>query len=560
MSDHLNQTLTRRRVLQGTAAIAVGSLLPKAAFASGLDPQPQPSGANAGTEYPSTIVVAFSGTAILGAIPPQFVGISTDKINAVTYNLFSSADSNYVGLFNNLSGPTGSVFRIGGDTQDALTYGTDFNYTAIQRLAGFLTATTNWQCIYGINLRGNGLSVPPQGSPSNGYTTTALAISEVSELQSAFGVSTPTPLPHSITFGNEPDNYSMIAPSQYPASTWNVTAYETLWNTYYQAILNSNIRIKPAITGGDATTGAWSQAFGDWTQTQSPPVPLTLLSNHFYIQSAFSNPAPQVSDLALWSSPYQNPDQSTPSHHFSVNDFLYQDFNLVADLKSVTTTYGIPWRMTETNSYWAGGAPKVSDAFVSALWVIDYLFAVAQAGGSGTNFHTGGTAAYSPIFDNIGQAGITQYSPTVVNPLYYGMKFFNMALDLTTTNYSMAPTTNGFNVGYTGLNGSIATIYCVKQNATTATLVMTNKSQDYFKVQTTVPWVCNNATIVVMTVSDPVNTGLSTLNHTSNGANASEYERNTLIGGLSINLDGTFVGNGTPTAYQLTFTRWQTPR
>ncbi len=58
------------------------------------------------------------------------------------------------------------------------------------------------------------------------------------------------------------------------------------------------------------------------------------------------------------------------------------------------------YRMSECNSYSGGGALGVSDAYGTALWVIDFLFANAQYGSTGVNLHTGGNGpGYTPIAD-----------------------------------------------------------------------------------------------------------------------------------------------------------------
>ena len=62
----------------------------------------------------------------------------------------------------------------------------------------------------------------------------------------------------------------------------------------------------------------------------------------------------------------------------------------------------------------------MSDTIGSALWGIEFMFQVAEAGGQGVNFHTGDAKAYTPI--GPGPNG------HVARPLYYAMLMFNEAV------------------------------------------------------------------------------------------------------------------------------------
>jgi hypothetical protein len=77
------------------------------------------------------------------------------------------------------------------------------------------------------------------------------------------------------------------------------------------------------------------------------------------------------------------------------------------------------YRLTEANSFYDGGAPRVSDTYGAALWAIEFLFRTALCQASGINFHGGGVAAYTPLADG---------GPRVsaIRPEYYGMLLFSM--------------------------------------------------------------------------------------------------------------------------------------
>jgi hypothetical protein len=102
--------------------------------------------------------------------------------------------------------------------------------------------------------------------------------------------------------------------------------------------------------------------------------------------------------------------------------------SLLRDLRDATAGTTIPYRLSETNSLWAGGLHGASDSFASALWGVDYLCWWAAHGSDGVNFHTG---------DKVGggkTAGYARYGAFLaadkgydVHPLGYGMKLFNFA-------------------------------------------------------------------------------------------------------------------------------------
>ncbi len=117
---------------------------------------------------------------------------------------------------------------------------------------------------------------------------------------------------------------------------------------------------------------------------------------------------------------------------------------------------GMTFRVNEMNSVDGGGQPGTSDSFAAALWAIDIMFEFANAGVDGVNWHgsNGGlrvvtpgqtctvqgvtyqapctpTPIYAPFSFNIqhtnGGYPLT-YALDSVNPLYYGLYFFHLAV------------------------------------------------------------------------------------------------------------------------------------
>jgi hypothetical protein len=79
-------------------------------------------------------------------------------------------------------------------------------------------------------------------------------------------------------------------------------------------------------------------------------------------------------------------------------------------------------RISETNTACHGGAVGVSDAYASALWVVDYLLTGVEHGVTGFNFH-GGVSTYCQGYTPLCQVGVNEYA---AQPIYYGMLFTHL--------------------------------------------------------------------------------------------------------------------------------------
>jgi hypothetical protein len=95
---------------------------------------------------------------------------------------------------------------------------------------------------------------------------------------------------------------------------------------------------------------------------------------------------------------------------------------------STTHTYGIPFRMDEFNSIDDYGVPGISDAFGAGLWAIDTMFEYANEGLDGVNWQTDSGNYDAPFYFNTTTTnGVSTYTLSSVNPLYYGLLFFQAA-------------------------------------------------------------------------------------------------------------------------------------
>jgi hypothetical protein len=83
----------------------------------------------------------------------------------------------------------------------------------------------------------------------------------------------------------------------------------------------------------------------------------------------------------------------------------------------------LPFRVDEMNSVACGGKQGVSNTFASALWALDSLFAMAQAGVSGVNVHTFPGASYE-LFNF---RRVNGHWSAIVRPEYYGLLMFARA-------------------------------------------------------------------------------------------------------------------------------------
>jgi hypothetical protein len=453
-----NTALTRREALKGTLALAAASVLSGCGSSSSgsgstttpppnnSNPQPAPSGP---MTQASMSVIATS----IGSIGPAFAGLSYEKSSLYeSPYLFTSANDDLIGLFQRL-GP--SVLRVGGNSVDRNVWtpngaGQTAGQIApsdVAALAGFVKAA-GWQCLYGINLGGAGPNPYTSGSIV-AATTPALAAAEVAYVASQFGSSL-----LGIEIGNECDLYGS---TYFSGATWNLSTFEALWAEFRAAIVAQTPIVNvtgPADAGNESS---WTVPFGQWATKSN----ITLLTQHYYRgngQSASSTAANLV----------------TP------------DPNIVSDLATLdagATGIGVPFRMSECNSYYNGGADGVSDAYCSSLWVIDFLFDCAIGGSVGTNFHGGGDGdGYTPIADSGGAV-------VEARPEYYGILFFTLAGqgELYTTSLS-------------GIGSLNVTAYAVKTASGGLSLVIVNKdSMQNLQMTVQLPQSAPTATLLEMT-------------------------------------------------------------
>ncbi|MGA8707052.1 MAG: hypothetical protein WB646_08710 [Steroidobacteraceae bacterium] len=173
-----------------------------------------------------------------------------------------------------------------------------------------------------------------------------------------------------------------------------------------------------------------------------------------------------ATQIALLTQHYYRGDGQSPSATEAM--LISPDPRLTQQLRQLRAgaeSVGVPFRITETNSFYNGGAPGVSNSHGAALWVIDHLFSIALGGAIGANLHGGGDApGYTPIADHDGAV-------VEVRPEYYGVLLFTLAGPGTLLETTV--TASGFKL----------TAYALRSLAGRLHVVVVNKERDHLAVQ-----------------------------------------------------------------------------
>ena len=331
---------------------------------------------DAGPTVPATITVDPSTQ--VGTIPPAFLGLGYEK-SEMPSGLFAGTDAPLIALLS-LLGP--GLLRIGGNSVDRTEWysaptsdgsaASTITTTEVDALAAFANAA-GWKVLYGLNMK---LSTP------------AIAADEAAYAAGSLG-----PALYGFEIGNEVDLYTSTAGS----STWSYSVFKTQWASFATAILG-------AAGATTQLTGPASAAhYSTWT------VPFA---------------ADEGSKIQLLTQHYYRANGELSSS--TVNELLTPDPDLDTELDALATASqnaNVPgcYRLSECNSYYNGGAPNVSDAYGTALWLVNFLFQNAEHGSSGINLHGGGDGpGYTPIADSNGAV-------VEARPEFYGALLFAMA-------------------------------------------------------------------------------------------------------------------------------------
>jgi hypothetical protein len=359
----------RRAFLRAVSASAIGLL------ARG--------GARAQSDPTARLAVGYENAG--HAIASDFVGLSYESAILAAGNYFTPDNASILGLVGALG--NNGVLRIGGNTSERTVWHAEDKTVApgsfvitpasIDRLAATLRML-RWKLIYGLNLA--------RGTPEDAAAEAAYVSRTVGADLLAFQI------------GNEPDGFgrwTAVRPKSYDSA-----AFLAEWRTFHAAV---RARVPDARFAGPDTAAEtdWVDAFA-----AQRPAGLVLLTRHYYADGPAG--APHVSLAKLLRSGGQ------------IQPVLDQ-------LARYARAYGVPFRIAEANSVYDEGQPGVSDTLGAALWGLELMFAAADAGAAGVNFHAGvhnrrsdADKAYTPIAR--GRDG--RYR---AQPLYYGMLMFAQA-------------------------------------------------------------------------------------------------------------------------------------
>jgi hypothetical protein len=384
------QPVRRSLLIQTSAALVGASLLPALTACGGdsADAPPSPTSPPPSTSPPPLppppgaepdpsavrAEVSFQSVDTAARVDSRYAGLSYEK-DKLAEPLFTGTNTALIRLFR-LLGP--GVLRVGANAVDRSSWNgavsglTPILPTQVDALAAFLQAT-QWQVIYGVNMARN--------TPAN-------AASEAAYVAERLG---PSLLVWEI--GNEPDLYRR---NEYRPNEWTYDDYLEEWRALRAAMSEAS----PGVSfSGPAAAFDLARFALPFARDEGARVPL--LTHHYY-RADRDDPA---STLAL----LLQPDPA----------LLSELISLVSAASDAGMAQGA--RLAEANSFFNGGKANVSNAYGTALWVMDFLFICAVAGCTGVNLHGGGSGpGYTPIADRNGVV-------VEARPEFYGMLMFTQA-------------------------------------------------------------------------------------------------------------------------------------
>lgn len=317
------------------------------------------------------------------SLPLNFIGLGYEMSSVATPGLLSADNRRYVNLVQGLG--TAGVLRVGGIVADYTRYepngtsrsdpqDTVITRADLERFGGFLTET-GWRAIWSVNFA--------QGNRED-------AVLEARAVADALGNRL-----LAIELGNEVENYGN-GEKRFRRPQYTYTTYRAEYDEWHAAIRAAvpDIRFAAPDT---ASSVEWVERMANDSHGD-----VQLLTTHYYRGSQKSGTAEQL----------LHPDPG-------LRDTLLR-------LHAISERSGIPWRMCETNSFFGGGRPGVSDTFLASLWTLDYMLLLAQQGCSGVNIETGVNqlgfvSSYSPIQDD-------RNGTNAAGAPYYGMIAFATAI------------------------------------------------------------------------------------------------------------------------------------
>ena len=329
----------------------------------------------------STAALSFRNDAPC-RLPANFVGLGYEMSSVARIGLLSASNDRYVQLVKQL-GRSG-VLRVGGIVADYTRYEPDgtvsvdphdtvITRAGVEQFHAFLKKI-GWTAIWSLNFA--------QG-------TIEQAVAEATAVASILGSRL-----EAFEIGNEVENYARGA-KPFRKAPYTYEAYRTEYTAWHAAIHKAVPSARFAAPD-TADSIEWVEKMAGDAQGE-----VQLLTNHYYRGNQKKGSAEQL---------------LTPDPRL---------LDKLLRLRTASTQSGIPWRMCETNSFFGGGRPGVSDTFVGTLWTLDFMLLLGSYGCGGVNLETGVNqlgfvSPYSPIQDD-GKGVNSAGAP------YYGMLAFAAA-------------------------------------------------------------------------------------------------------------------------------------
>lgn len=333
------------------------------------------------------IVVTVDAAARGPAIPRDFIGLSFEISNLLPdkngHHLFSAENTPLINLFRNIGIKN---LRVGGGTVDIAHYAVP-GPEDIDNLFAFAKAA-DVKVIYSFRLL-------------NGDKTNAAALAK-------YIWQNHRPRLDSFSIGNEPDWKSYH--NKDPKIT-NYPSFLADWRDFAETIHTAVPAAKfsgPDTGSNYPVPGATNTCFNGKTWTElfagdgkNSGIVASVLQHDYVGQSAKGVVVSEAVD-AMLSRDWVNVNYPALYNHVLAH--------VISD--------GLPYRMTECNDY-TGGVKDASNAFVSALWALDYMRWWAAHGCSGVNFHNKKWIFTDTIYqDSEGSFWI--------NPKAYALKAFDL--------------------------------------------------------------------------------------------------------------------------------------
>jgi hypothetical protein len=367
----------------GTTTVSVGVLNPNAAQKSPVGRTLAVMGLGGTDMGPSSLANVDIGTTPGIAIPSTFMGLSHEWGTAQTLMGDSSTgvDNIYRQLLKNLmafgSGPI--ELRIGGNSTDETGEPASTTVQPFAELAKALPV----RFYLGVNLGSDNVNL-------------------AADQAKAYVSQMPEGSLDAIEIGNEPDIYVYNGIRTPPYTYQDYLAEFNTWQTHIMPLLPSSTKLM----GPSCGNTYWLSDIQSYDSAEAGA--LGKFSQHHYVANGKAN---NPDDILL-----------TPSAASSGP-------NAVATSVKTTHQFGISFRMGEINSLYNGGETGISNGFESALWAIDTMFQYVNVGVDGVNWHTGyWGGGYDAFGLDIRSSGAnSSYALTLVNPLYYGLLFFQAA-------------------------------------------------------------------------------------------------------------------------------------